>query len=142
MLQTDVADRDQFRMTYPFSPAFMTTLVAASSALQRERTALKVMLQLLVARRDDLKLGDLVGVGDLFDVLASGDEPFADDLKRLFEQARALYRDQLRPLLESRRTAATPTRRPSAATTGWSRRCCSPRSSRTPRRCATSTSRG
>jgi hypothetical protein len=101
VLQTDVADRDQFRLTYPFSPAFMSTLIAASSALQRERTALKVMLLLLVERRDDLELGDLVAVGDLFDVLAHGDEPFADDLKRLFEQARALYRDHLRPLLEA-----------------------------------------
>ena len=50
----------------------MTTLVAASSALQRERTALRVMLQLLVDRRNELTVGDLVSVGELFDVLSQG----------------------------------------------------------------------
>jgi hypothetical protein len=99
VLQTTEGDRDQFRETYPFSPAFMDTLVAASSVLQRERTALRVMLQLLVARRDALTIGDLVNVGDLFDILADGDEPFSDDLKRHFQHARDLYRDQFRPML-------------------------------------------
>ncbi|MEN3284734.1 MAG: hypothetical protein V7607_5874 [Solirubrobacteraceae bacterium] len=100
VLLTADSDPESFRLTYPFSPAFMNTLVAASSALQRERTALRVMLQLLVDRRDDLMVGDLVSVGDLFDILKEGDEPFADDLRRAFDQARDLYRDQLRPLLE------------------------------------------
>ena len=99
VLMTEEGDRELFRSTYPFSPAFMTTLVAASSALQRERTALRVMLQLLVDRRDELTLGDLVSVGDLFDVLAQGDEPFSDDMKRHFDQAREVYRDQFRPIL-------------------------------------------
>lgn len=99
VLMTEEGDRELFRSTYPFSPAFMATLVAASSALQRERTALRVMLQLLVDRREELTVGDLVSVGDLFDVLASGDEPFSDDLKRHFDHARELYRDHFRPLL-------------------------------------------
>jgi hypothetical protein len=43
------------------------TLIAVSSVLQRERTALKVMRQLLVDQRDSLQVGDLVPVGDLFD---------------------------------------------------------------------------
>ena len=47
------ADLDAFRTTYPFSPAFMSTLVHVSSALQRSRTALKLMRQLLVDRRDE-----------------------------------------------------------------------------------------
>jgi hypothetical protein len=99
ILMTEEGDRELFRATYPFSPAFMATLVAASSALQRERTALRVMLQLLVDRRDELTVGDLVSVGDLFDVLSSGDEPFSDDMKRHFDHAREVYRDHFRPLL-------------------------------------------
>ncbi|MGH3908941.1 MAG: PglY protein, partial [Pseudonocardiaceae bacterium] len=39
---------ESFRRTYPFSPAFMQTLVHVSSALQRERTALKLMQQILI----------------------------------------------------------------------------------------------
>lgn len=101
VLLTDDSDLASFRLTYPFSPAFVETLVAASSVLQRERTALRVMLQLLVERRDELQLGDIVGVGDLYDVLAQGDEPFSDDLRRLFDQAKGLYRDTLRPMLEA-----------------------------------------
>jgi hypothetical protein len=42
-------DREMFRLIYPFSPALMETLIAASSMLQRERTALKVMMQILVS---------------------------------------------------------------------------------------------
>src|SRR5262249_4040844 len=60
--------RDMVRQVYPFSPALVQTLVALSALLQRERTALKLMLQLLVNQRDSLVLGDLVPVGDLFEV--------------------------------------------------------------------------
>jgi len=75
-------------------------LVAVSSALQRERTALKVMFQLLVSQRDTLALGDLVPVGDLFDVIAEGDEPFTEDMRIHFENAKRLYRQKLLPLIE------------------------------------------
>src|SRR5690606_17112142 len=50
-------ERAMFRQVYPFSPALVQTLIAVSSLLQRERTALKIMLQLLVDRRQDLELG-------------------------------------------------------------------------------------
>ncbi len=46
-----------FRPSYPFSPAFLSTLVHVSSALQRSRTALKLMRQLLVGRRETLAWG-------------------------------------------------------------------------------------
>jgi hypothetical protein len=39
-LLTRAGDRDMFRQVYPFSPALVQTLVAISSLLQRERTAL------------------------------------------------------------------------------------------------------
>jgi len=44
VLLTPNADRGVFRKVYPFSPALVETLIAVSSVLQRERTALKVML--------------------------------------------------------------------------------------------------
>ncbi|MGW0192070.1 BREX-2 system ATPase PglY [Nonomuraea sp. NPDC003201] len=97
---TTGADEDSFRLTYPFSPAFMDTLVHISSALQRSRTGLKLMGQLLARRRDDLRLGDLVPVGDLYPVLADGgDKPFVDSLKVVFEAADKLYKTKLRPYL-------------------------------------------
>ena len=78
----------------------MDTLVHISSALQRSRTGLKLMGQLLADHRDDLRLGDLVAVGDLYEVIATGgDKPFVDSLKVVFEAADKLYRTKLRPYL-------------------------------------------
>lgn len=98
-LLTNDADVALFRMVYPFSPALVQALIAVSEALQRERTALKVMLQLLVDRRDDLELGDLIPVGDLWDVVAARDEPFSSELRQAFDTAKRLYRSKLRPML-------------------------------------------
>ncbi|GAB2940458.1 hypothetical protein ACFMQL_14615 [Nonomuraea fastidiosa] len=96
------ADEESFRLTYPFSPAFMDTLVHISSALQRSRTGLKLMGQLLANHRDDLRLGQLVPVGELYPVIADGgDKPFVDSLKVVFEAADKLYKTKLRPYLLS-----------------------------------------
>ncbi len=100
VLLTSQANREMFRKIYPFSPALMETLVAVSFLLQRERTALKVMLQLLVDQKDTLKLGDIVPVGDLFDAISEGDEAFSDVMKVHFENAKKLYQQKLRPILE------------------------------------------
>ncbi|GAA1828696.1 BREX-2 system ATPase PglY [Actinomadura chokoriensis] len=97
---TTGADEESFRLTYPFSPAFMDTLVHISSALQRSRTGLKLMGELLAANRDHLRLGDLIAVGDLYPVIAAGgDKPFVDDLKVVFAAADKLYKTKLRPFL-------------------------------------------
>ena len=101
-LLTAHADTTAFRKVYPFSPALVETLVAVSSLLQRERTALKVMLRILVDGRETLDLGEIVPVGDLFDALAEGDEPFTESARHHFENARNLYRRKLLPLIESR----------------------------------------
>jgi hypothetical protein len=90
-LLTSHADRAAFRRTYPFSPAFMETLVALSGALQRERTALRVLQQILVAQRDTLELGQLVPVSDLFDALVAGDEPLTGELGALWKSAQKVY---------------------------------------------------
>ncbi|MCP5560212.1 MAG: phage resistance protein [Verrucomicrobiaceae bacterium] len=100
ILLTKQGSKDDFRRLYPFSPALVETLVGVSSVLQRERTAIRIMLELLVQRRDNLELGELVAVGDLYDLIAEGDEAFSAEMKSYFEQAHKLYRTQLRPLLE------------------------------------------
>ena len=99
-LLTTTADREMFRKVYPFSPALVQTLIAVSAALQRERTALKLMLQLLVDRRADLELGQLIPVGDLYDAIAEGDEPFSEGMRLHFDNAKRLYRQRLLPMLE------------------------------------------
>jgi hypothetical protein len=93
-------DRALFQQVYPFSPALIKALVAISSALQRERTALKIMLELLVMRRDTLMVGDIIPLGDLWDVVADGGDTFNDVLKIRFNNAKKLYKGKLLPMLE------------------------------------------
>jgi hypothetical protein len=100
ILLTREADRAMFKMVYPFSPALIQALVAVSGALQRERTALKLMLQMLVNRRDTLRLGDVIPLGDLWDVVAHGDEAFTDVMRVNFTNAKNLYQNKLVPMLE------------------------------------------
>ena len=96
------SDAAAFRKLYPFSPALVATLVALSQALQRERTALRVMTELLAARRRTLQAGDLIGVAALFEPLVMrGDLPDEPKLKQQFQAARDTYRRKLRPLLLS-----------------------------------------
>lgn len=93
-------ERDLFRKVYPFSPALIQALIAASSVLQRERTALKLMLTLLVKKRDELRLGNLIPVGDLWDEIATGDQPFSDGMRIQFDNAKKLWNQKLLPMLE------------------------------------------
>jgi len=100
VLLTREADRAMFKMVYPFSPALIQSLVAVSSVLQRERTALKIMLHLLVDRRDTLRLGDVIPLGDLWDVVAHDENSFSDVMRLNFQNAKKLYQDKLLPMLE------------------------------------------
>ncbi|MEU7833662.1 phage resistance protein [Nonomuraea sp. NPDC049129] len=94
------ATRDDFRATYPFSPAFLAAMIDVSGALQRERSALKLTQQLLVDHRDTLPVGQLMPLGAIYDVLASGgDKPFSDKLREEFDQAKRFYVERLRPYL-------------------------------------------
>ncbi|GAB3204503.1 BREX-2 system ATPase PglY [Nocardia tengchongensis] len=99
---TTGADEASFRLSYPFSPAFLDTLVHISAALQRSRTGLKLMGQLLADHRNELRLGDLIPLGDLYEQLTrGGDRPFVADKKVLFDAADKLYKTRLRPYLLS-----------------------------------------
>jgi len=93
------SDQEAFRRTYPFSPALVSTLRTLASAMQRDRTALKVMQQVLVRRRERLTIDDVVPVGDIFDLVVDGNQALTPEMAGRFKNARALYRDKLRPLL-------------------------------------------
>ena len=88
-------DESGFRRVYPFTPALVEALVALSHYLQRERTALKVLVELLVEHLEDFELGKVVPIGDLFDVLAGGEEPMDGAMRDRFAAARRLYEDEL-----------------------------------------------
>jgi hypothetical protein len=93
------ADEAAFKLTYPFSPALVSTLRTLASAMQRERTALKVMQQMLVKRRDTLTVDDLIPVGDSYDYIVHGKDALDPQTAALFRSATALYQGKLRPIL-------------------------------------------
>ncbi|MBV9603129.1 MAG: phage resistance protein, partial [Chloroflexi bacterium] len=93
------ADQLAFRRTYPFSPALVSTLRTLASAMQRDRTALKVMQQLLVNQRDYLTVADVIPVGDTFDLVVQGNQAITLEMQGRFRNAKELYDTKLRPLL-------------------------------------------
>jgi hypothetical protein len=99
IMLTGEHDQEEFRKVYPFSPALVEALIVLSNELQRSRTALKIMQLLLIRRRDQLELGELIPVGDLWSVLSEGDEPSNAVKKRLFEKAREVDKHQIQPRL-------------------------------------------
>lgn len=96
-------DATAFRKLYPFSPALVDALVALSNSLQRERTAIKLLMELLVEHIPDLPLGEVVRVGDLFDVLAGGEDPADGLMRSRFNSAKHLYRHQFLPMIQETR---------------------------------------
>jgi hypothetical protein len=95
------ADWSDFRAVYPLSPALLNVLVALSGALQRERTGLKLLQEMLRRRREDIKLGELIPLGDLWDVLSDGTgEAFTDRLKSEAEAAHTFHTKVRAHLLE------------------------------------------
>ena len=100
-------DQAAFEKLYPFSPALVDCLVALSNSLQRQRTAIKLLMELLVEHTSDLQVGEVVRVGDLFDVLASGQDSADGIMKSRFEAAKQIYKYQFLPLIQ--RTNGTTT---------------------------------
>ena len=97
-----------FKQVFPFSPALIEALVALSDCLQRERTAIRILMELLVEHLPDLELGPVVPVGDAFDVIAGGEEPFDQVMKARFSRARHLYEDSFLPMLQAEHGMDTP----------------------------------
>ncbi len=100
VLLTQEGDLEQFRQVYPFSLALVEDAGGRIRALQRERTALKIMVQLLVEQRNTLRLGEIVPVGDLFGVMLEGHDAFSSEMRQHFENARKLWEQKLKPLAE------------------------------------------
>ncbi|NLF03489.1 MAG: hypothetical protein GX593_00485 [Actinomycetales bacterium] len=100
LTSADKASGADFSLTYPFSPALVDAMVALSSLLQRERTALLLMGELLSLGRDTLTINDVIPVGDLFDVTVLGNtQPLTTEMRQHFDNARKFYLQRMRPHL-------------------------------------------
>src|SRR5690606_21568525 len=94
---------EAFRKLYPFSPALVASLVALSNSLQRQRTAIKLLVELLVEHMADLLVGEVMRVGDPCDVLAGGEEAADGVMRARFHAARQLYGHELLPMIRASR---------------------------------------
>jgi hypothetical protein len=98
-LMTDESDKAMFRRSYPFSPALINVLVAVAAFLQRERTSLRLLYDILSDRRDELTVGQIVPLGDLWDHISEAEEPLDGALRRHFSKARQLWQGKFKPLI-------------------------------------------
>jgi len=101
---------DDFRAVYPISPALLNVLVALSGALQRERTGLKLLQDMLHRRRADMKLGELIPLGDLWDVLSQGSTAAFTDRLRTEAEAAQRFHQKVRARLEQKYGSTTDSR--------------------------------
>lgn len=100
VLMGSEGDEGDFKKVYPFSPALVEALVALSECLQRERTAIRILVELLVDHLPDLETGRVVPVGDAFDALAGNPDPIDDPvMKARFDRAVDLYEKSFLPLI-------------------------------------------
>jgi len=75
-------------------------MIALSSLMQRERTALKIMSELLSQGRDHLRVRDVIGVGELFDLIVlSPAKPLTPEMRQRFAVAETFYLSRFRPYL-------------------------------------------
>lgn len=70
------ADHAYLADVYPFHPALIEMLVDVTSLMQRERSALRLLYELLVVHCPNLPLGEFIPIGSAFDAIfpASGVE--------------------------------------------------------------------
>ena len=103
-------DEAAFRLVYPFSPALVEALVALADCLQRERTAIRLLMELLVDHVPDLDVdsGQIVPVGDVFDAIAGGEDAFDQVMKGRFDKARALYAEHFLPIIRRANQTESP----------------------------------
>ncbi len=83
------ADMGYLRDVYPFHPALIEMLIDVSSLMQRDRTALRLLYELLVIHYPDLPLGKLLPVGSAFDAIFP--ETGVEGSKRM-DDLRAIHR--------------------------------------------------
>ncbi|MBI4699818.1 MAG: hypothetical protein HY744_01405 [Deltaproteobacteria bacterium] len=104
------ADVSYLEDVYPFHPALIEMLIDVSSLMQRERTALRLLYELLVVHYPDLPLGALLPVGCAFDALfpesgVEGSKRTAD-LKAIHQLYYVRFRPAVAAMLKEAKQAA------------------------------------
>ncbi|MCA9623608.1 MAG: hypothetical protein KC731_31520 [Myxococcales bacterium] len=95
------ADVDYLRDVYPFHPALIEMLIDISSLMQRERTALRLLYELLVVHHPDLPLGKFLPVGRAFEaIFPEGEKPSGSKRLEELQSVHTLYYGRFRPAMD------------------------------------------
>jgi len=95
----DLTPGDFYRV-YPFHPALIRTLVDVIARLSRERTAIRLLYELLIERHADLVIGSLVPHASLFDVVFLPRGVASSSRNQELEAVHQTYYERLSPLID------------------------------------------
>ncbi|HEX7841165.1 MAG TPA: hypothetical protein VF469_26990 [Kofleriaceae bacterium] len=85
---------------YPFHPALIETLIDVTSLMQRERSALRLLYELLVLHNANLPLGEFVPVGSAFAAIFPPGGVEASKKVDTLQDIHRQYYDRLRPAMK------------------------------------------
>jgi hypothetical protein len=94
------ADIDYLRDVYPFHPALIEMLVDVTSLMQRERSALRLLYELLVIHYPNLPLGEFLPVGSAFSAIFPEAGVEASKKVELMQDIHHQYYTRLRPAMQ------------------------------------------
>jgi hypothetical protein len=92
-------DLDYLRDVYPFHPALIEALVDVTSLMQRERSALRLLYELLVLHHPDLPVGEFLPVGSAFPAIFPESGVEASKKIELMQDVHRQYYERLAPAL-------------------------------------------
>jgi hypothetical protein len=95
------ADIEYLRDVYPFHPALIEMLVDVTSLMQRERSALRLLYELLVLHYPGLPLGEFLPVGSAFAALFPESGVEASKKVELMQDIHHQYYSRLAPAMQS-----------------------------------------
>lgn len=100
-------DIDYLRDVYPFHPALIEMLVDVTSLMQRERSALRLLYELLVVHYPKLPLGEFLPVGSAFSAIFPESGVEASKKVELMQDIHHQYYSRLAPTMAQMAKAAT-----------------------------------
>jgi hypothetical protein len=100
-------DIDYLRDVYPFHPALIEMLVDVTSLMQRERSALRLLYELLVVHYPKLPLGEFLPVGSAFSPIFPESGVEASKKVELMQDIHHQYYSRLAPAMNQLAKTAT-----------------------------------
>ncbi len=94
------ADIDYLRDVYPFHPALIEMLVDVTSLMQRERSALRLLYELLVLHYPNLPLGEFLPVGSAFAAIFPESGVEASKKVEVMQDIHQQYYSRLAPAMQ------------------------------------------